>query len=166
MTKYLYLFKVSIEKTIKELSRYKFNTISDIIIFYVLFMAMFLGLKSFGTNFGISPISMGETLEGFIVGYFLWTIMLMAYSGVAYGIIHDANRGTLEQLNMSGIKLSTIVTVRSLSELLINFIISIVLLFIIMLTTNNKLEIKIFSILLPISIGIFSILGIGLILED
>ncbi|MCQ4922695.1 ABC transporter permease [Tissierella carlieri] len=163
MTKYFYLFKVSMEKTLKELSRYKFNTISDIIIFYVLFMAMFLGVKSFGINFGISPIDMGSSLEGFIVGYFLWTIMLMAYSGAAYGIIHDANRGTLEQLNMSGIKLSTIVTARSLSDLLVNLIISIVLLFIIMVTTNYQLEIKIFSILFPIFIGIFSILGIGLI---
>ncbi len=126
-------------------------------------MAMFLGIKSFGISFGISPVDMGSNLEGFVVGYFLWTIMLMAYTGAAYGIIHDANRGTLEQLNMSGIKLSTIVTVRSLSDLLINFIISIVLLFIIMITTNYKLEIKIFSILLPIFIGIFSILGIGLI---
>ncbi|WP_313756026.1 ABC transporter permease [Tissierella sp.] len=163
MTKYFYLFKVSIEKNFKELSRYKFNTISDIIIFYVLFMAMFLGIKSFGISFGISPMDMGSNLEGFVVGYFLWTIMLMAYTGAAYGVMHDANRGTLEQLNMSGIKLSTIVTIRSLSDLLINFIISIVLLFIIMLTTNYKLEIKIFSILLPIFIGIFSILGIGLI---
>jgi len=126
-------------------------------------MAMFLGIKSFGISFGISPMDMGSNLEGFVVGYFLWTIMLMAYTGAAYGVMHDANRGTLEQLNMSGIKLSTIVTIRSLSDLLINFIISIVLLFIIMLTTNYKLEIKIFSILLPIFIGIFSILGIGLI---
>ena len=124
---------------------------------------MFLGIKSFGIDFGISPINMGSNLEGFIVGYFLWTIMMMTYSSVAYGLINDANRGTLEQLNMSGIKLSTIVTVRSLSDLLINLIVSVVLLFFIIATTNYKFEIKIFSILLPIFIGIFSILGIGLI---
>ncbi len=163
MAKYCYLFKVSIEKTLKELSRYKFNTISDILVLYVLFMAMFLGVKGFGTSFGISPIDMGSNLEGFIVGYFLWTIMMMAYSDVAYGLMNDANRGTLEQLNMSGIKLSTIVTVRSLSDMLINLLISTILLFIIMVTTNYKLEIKIFSILLPVFIGIFSVLGIGLI---
>lgn len=151
------------ERTIKELSRYKFDTISDVLILYVLFMAMFLGIKSFGISFGISPINMGSNLEGFIVGYFLWTIMMMTYSDIAYGLINDANRGTLEQLNMSGIKLSTIVTVRSLSNLLINLTVSIVLLFIIIVTTNYQFEIKIFSILLPVFIGIFSILGIGLI---
>ncbi len=151
------------ERTIKELIRYKFNTISNILILFVLFMAMFLGLESFGISFGISPIDMGNTMEGFIIGYFLWTIMMMIYSGISYGIINDASRGTLEQLNMSGINLSTIVTVRSLTDLLIDIIVSIVLLFIIMFTTNYYLEIKILSILPPILIGVFSILGIGLI---
>ena len=155
--------KVSIERTIKELIRYKFNTISNIIILYVLFMVMFLGVKSYGISFGASPIDMGETLESFIVGYFLWTIMFMAYSNVAHGLMNDANRGTLEQLNMSGIKLSTIVTARSLSTLLVNFIVSSALLFIIILTTGYQFEIKIFTVLLSIFLGIFSILGIGLI---
>lgn len=163
MTKYYYLCKVSFERTIKEISRYRFNAISDVLYLYILFMAMFLGIKSFGISFGISPIDMGSNLEGFIVGYFIWNIIVTSYSGVAYGLTNDADRGTLEQLNMSGIKLSTIVTVRSFSHLMINLVISSVLLFVIIVTTKYHFEIKIFTILLPIFIGIFSILGIGLI---
>lgn len=163
MKKYYYLFKVSIEKTFKEILRYKFNTISNILLLYVVFMAMFLGVKSFGLDMGVSPIEMGDTLEGFVIGYFLWSIMMMSYEGVAYGIIDDASRGTLEQLNMSGIKLSTIVTIRSISGLLTDLIISYVLLFIIMITTKHRLQINLVSIVLPIFLGIFSILGIGLI---
>ena len=163
MIKYYYLFKVSMERTVKELIRYKFNSISNIVIFYVLFMAMFMGVKSFGINFGISPIDMGDTLESFVVGYFLWTIMMMAYSNISYGIMNDANRGTLEQLNMSGIKLSTIVTARSITTLLTNSIVSIILLLIIILTTQYHFKIKILTVFLSIFIGIFSIMGIGLI---
>ncbi len=163
MAKYYYLCKVSMEKALKELTRYKFNTISDVIFLYVVFMAMFLGIKSFGKSFGVSPIDMGDSLEGFIAGFFLWTIMMMTYSGVAYGLTNDANRGTLEQLNMSGIRLSTIVTARSLSDLFINIIVSVVLLFIIMATTGYKLEIRMLPILFPVIVGMFSILGIGLI---
>lgn len=163
MKKYCYLFKVSIEKTFKELLRYKFNSISNILLLYVVFMAMFLGVKSFGLDMGISPIDMGDTLEGFVIGYFLWSIMMMSYEGIAYGIINDASRGTLEQLNMSGIKLSTIVILRSISELLTDLIISFILLFIIMITTKYRLQISLISIILPIFLGVFSILGIGLI---
>ncbi|MBC8587813.1 hypothetical protein [Paratissierella segnis] len=163
MKKYYYLIKVSFERTFKELIRYKFNTISNIIFLYALFMAMFLGLKSFGIDFGVSPLDMGSTLEGFIIGYFLWAIMMMTYSGIAYGITNDAGRGTLEQLNMSGISLYIIVTIRGLSDLVVDIMVSIVLLFIIMFTTGHYLEIRILSILPPILIGIVSILGIGLI---
>ena len=64
MTKYYYLCKVSIERTIKELSRYRFNTISEVLYLYALFLAMFLGIKSFGIDLGISPMDMGSNLEG------------------------------------------------------------------------------------------------------
>jgi len=163
LKKYYYLFKVSLERTVKELYRYKFNTISNFLIFYVLFMFMFLGVRQFGISLGVSPIDMGNNLEGFIVGYFLWTIIMLAYSNIAYSIINDANRGTLEQLNMSNISLSQIVIVRSFSNLLLNIVFSIVLLFFIMRKTGYWLEIDLISILIPIFLGIFSILGIGLI---
>ncbi|MBW4829351.1 MAG: hypothetical protein KZY61_10395 [Clostridiaceae bacterium] len=163
MKKFYYLFKVSVEKIFKELKRYKFNTISDLILFYVLFMAMFLGIQGFGTSLGVSSADMGDSLEGFIIGYFLWTVMIMSFVDIAYNVIDDANKGTLEQLNMSNINLSQILVVRSMANLLVNVLLSIVLLFIIMYTTNKWIELKILSIVIPIFIGIFSILGIGLI---
>ncbi|SHH88726.1 ABC transporter permease [Sporanaerobacter acetigenes] len=162
MKKIHYLFKVSLEKNVKELYRYKFNTISNFLILYILFMVMFSGLKSFGMSLGVSPLDMGENLEGFIVGYFLWTIIMVAYSDIAFSIIDDASKGTLEQLNMSNINLSQILIVRSISNLLIETIFSIFLLLIIMKTTGHWLEINVLSILIPIFIGVFSILGIGL----
>lgn len=151
------------EKSIIELIRYKFNTISDILSLYALFISMFLGIKIFGTSMNVASLSLGNTLEGFVVGYFMWTIMMMAYSDTSYSIINDASRGTLEQLSMSNLGLHNILIVRSICNLFANLLISIVLLFIIMYTTGYWIHIKIVSILIPIFIGIFSILGIGLI---
>lgn len=163
MKKFYYLFKVSLEKTFKELKRYKFNTISNVLFFYVLFMGMFLGMQGFGASLGVSSADMADSLEGFIIGYFLWTIIIMSFADIAYNVIDDANKGVLEQLNMSNINLSQILVVRSMANLLVNLLISIGLLFIIMYTTNNWIELKIFSTIIPICIGIFSIFGIGLI---
>jgi len=163
LKKFYYLFKVSLERTVKELYRYKFNTVSNFLIFYVLFMFMFLGVKNFGISMGVSPIDMGDNLEGFIIGYFLWTIIMLAYSNIAYSIINDASRGTLEQLNMSGISLSQIVIVRSFANLLLDILFSIILLLFIMKQTGYWLKMDIISILIPAFLGIFSILGIGLI---
>lgn len=162
MKKFYYFLKVSMERTIKEMIRYKFNTVSDILSFYALFIAMFLGLRGFGAGMGVSSIKLGNTLEGFVAGYFLWTIMVMAYSDISYSVINDASRGTLEQLNMSSIALPHILVMRSISNLMINIIISIIILFSIMATTNYWVNINIIPIILFIFIGIFSILGISL----
>jgi ABC-2 type transport system permease protein len=163
MKKVFYLFKVSIERSIKELVRYKFNTVSDIISFYVLFISMFFGMKLFGISMNVSSVALGETLEGFVVGYFLWTVMVMAYSDTANNVISDASRGTLEQISMSNLGLYNILIVRSITNLIVNLLVCFIVLFSIMVTTNYWLDIKIGQLLILILIGIFSILGIALI---
>lgn len=163
MKKVFYLFKVSIDKSVKELVRYKFNTISDIMSFYALFIAMFFGMKSFGASMNVTPVALGETLEGFVAGYFLWTVMVMAYSDTANSVITDASRGTLEQISMSNLGLRNILIVRSITNLIVNLLVCFIVLFSIMATTNYWLNIKVFQLLIIILIGIFSILGIALI---
>lgn len=152
------------DKAVKDLTRYKFDTFSEILSFYVLFIAMFLGVKIFGHSMNVSSVKLGNTLEGFVAGYFLWTIMVMAYSDVSYGIVDDATRGTLEQLNMSNLGLHNILIARSISNILIYLLMSFIVLFSIMATTGYWLHLKIFSAIIFIFIGIFSILGISLIL--
>lgn len=163
MKKLFYLFKVSFEKVIKELLRYKFDTISDILSLYVLFMAMFLGMKLFGMSMDVSPVKLGNTLEGFVAGYFLWTIMLMAYSDTANNVISDASRGTLEQISMSNLGLSSVLLVRSICNLIVNLLTCFAVLFFIMLTTGYWLNINIVPLLILIFLGVFSIFGISLI---
>ncbi|WP_027631913.1 ABC transporter permease [Clostridium hydrogeniformans] len=162
MSKVFYLFKVSIEKSIKELLRYKFNTISEIMSLYALFIAMFFGMKLFGTSMNVSPVRLGETLEGFVAGYFLWTVMLVAYSETASSVISDANRGTLEQISMSGLGLHNILIVRSITNLIVNLLVCFIVLFTIMATTGYWINLKILQLLVLILLGIFSILGIAL----
>lgn len=163
MKKLFYLFKVSTEKSIKELIRYKFNTISDIATFYFLFIAMFYGMKSFGNGMNASSITLGETLEGLIVGYFLWTIMVMVYSDTAYSVVSDANTGTLEQISMSNLGLANVLIVRSIANLIINLVVCFIVLFAVMSTTGYWLNVDVLPLLVLIILGIFSILGISLI---
>ncbi len=163
MKKIFYLFKVSIDKSFKELTRYKFNTISDIVGFYFLFIAMFYGMKSVGTHMNAAPVILGETLEGLIVGYFLWTIMVMVYGDTAHSVINDANTGTLEQISMSSLGLDTVLIVRSIANLIINLLVCFIVLFAVMSTTGYWLNINLIALLVLILPGIFSILGIALI---
>lgn len=164
MQKIFYFFKVSFEKSLKDITRYKFNTIMEFSTFYMIFMAMFLGLNFFGQNMDASPLKLGSTLESLIVGYFIWMIMLVAYSSVAYGISSDATKGTLEQICMSGLGLHSVVIVRSIANLFINIVFCFLLLIFIMITTGYWISINVISLTVIIVIGIFSIFGISLIL--
>ncbi len=164
MKKLFYLFKVSIEKSIKELIRYKFDTISDIVSFYFLFIAMFYGTKSVGISMKATPSILGETLEGLIVGYFLWTVMVMVYSDTAHSIVSDASTGTLEQVSMSSLGLDSVMIVRSIANLIINLLVCFIVLFAVMLTTGYWLNVDVLPLLVLIILGIFSILGIALII--
>ena len=163
MRRIFYFFKVSFDKSIKDITRYKFNTLMQFGTFYFLFMAMFLGLNFFGQNMDVSPIKLGDTLESFVIGYFMWTVMLIAYSSVAYSISNDASKGTLEQICMSSLGLHSVVIVRSIAELIINLIFCFVILFSIMVTTGYWLNIDVFPLALIIILGIFSIFGLSLI---
>lgn len=164
MKKVFYFFKVSFEKSLKDITRYKFNTIMEFLTFYIIFMAMFLGLNFFGQNMEASPLKLGGTLENLIVGYFIWMIMLVAYSSVAYSISSDSTKGTLEQICMSSLGLHSVVVVRSIANLFINIVFCFVLLLFIMMTTGYWLNINVISLTVIIIIGIFSIFGISLML--
>lgn len=164
MKQLYYIFKVSLDKAFKETIRYRFNFISQIATFYILFMAMFYGLKSFGAYMRVPSIYLNDTLEGFVAGYFVWTIIVLAYSDIAYSIIRDAMRGTLEQLSMPPIGLHNILLIRGICNLLINLILSSIVLVLAMLSTGYYLKFNILMLIILIFGGILSLFGIGLIL--
>lgn len=163
MKKIFYFFKVSFVKSVKDLIRYKFNTLINIATFYFLFMAMLLGLKVLGNSLSTSPIKIGNSIDTFIVGYFLWTVMYMAYVNIAYAIINDASKGTLEQVAMSNLGLHSVVIVRAISDTIINFLICFAVLFLAMYTSGRWIDIKVLQVVVILFIGMFSMFGVGFI---
>lgn len=158
-----YLIRATFGKEFKELIRYKFNTITSIFTLYLLFMVMFLGVEFFGRSMEVTTALLDESLENFVVGYFLWTIMYMAYQDTAYSITNDSSTGTLEQISMSNLGLESVLITRSIANILINMAICFIVLLAIMNSTGYYLKGNLIAIVPPICIGIFSIMGIGLI---
>lgn len=40
----------------------------------------------------------GESLEGLVVGFLVWTFAIAAYSDLSWELMREAQQGTLEQL--------------------------------------------------------------------
>lgn len=153
------LFKAIFIKEWISLKRYPFNTISAIVTVYLVFLLFFLGYKFIGGN----QATFTRTTEGFIVGFFIWTYSIAAYSTLSWGIIQEARTGTLEQLYMTPLGFETV----SIYTVISNFIWSLVwvlpILALMMVTTGRFLHFNLITLVPLLILTIASGYGIGFI---
>lgn len=143
-----------------EFKRYYFNTISGIATFLIFFYFMFFGVKTIGGP----SVSSGDTLEGMIVGYFMWTMFIFSFQGVAWGIIDEAQRGTLEQVFMSPIAFEYQMLFRMISDFVFNVLFSVPLMYFAAFTTKKHLNFDFPTLVYLLIVGTVSALGVGMVL--
>lgn len=155
------LFKAVFIKSLKIALRYPLNILSSIITLYLIFLAIFFGSKFI---IGNQPIIFNNTIEGLIVGFFVWTFALSGYSTLAWGLMEESETGTLEQLYMSPFGFGSISLFIVISDFLINLIWNIPWLFLMMITTGKFLQIDLLTITPLLILSLASIYGIGFIM--
>lgn len=143
-----------------EFKRYYFNTISGVATLLIFFYFMFFGIKAIGG----ANISSGDTLEGMIVGYFMWTMFIFSFQGVAWGIIEEAQRGTLEQVFMSPIAFEYQMLFRMVSDFIFNVWLAVPLMYFVAFTTKRQLSFDLPTLLYLLIVGTISALGVGMVL--
>ncbi|WP_436927304.1 ABC transporter permease [Halosimplex amylolyticum] len=77
------------------LYRYPVNTLSGLAMTFLFFGMIFFGGQA------LSSRALTDSLGGIIVGYFLWSMAMTAFSGLAWSVTRESQWGTLEQLYMS-----------------------------------------------------------------
>ncbi len=136
--------------------RYMFNTMSSMVTLYIVFMLLFFGVRAVG---GAAVTT--ATLEGMVVGYALWMLSIMGYSDLAWGLIQEAQMGTLEKLYLSPLGFRWICGFRQLTGLIITLVMVTVLVGIIMLTTGVYLRLDLVSVLPLLLLGVLPAYGFG-----
>ncbi len=155
------LFKAIFIKRLKIVLRYPLNLFSAIITIYLVFLAIFLGSKYI---IGNQPTTFANTVEGLIVGFFIWTYAIGGYSTLSWGLMEEAETGTLEQLYMSPFGFGSISLFIVISDLIINVIWTVPFLFIMMITTGKFLHIDLLTIIPLLILSLASVYGIGFIM--
>ncbi|WP_433746562.1 ABC transporter permease [Falsibacillus pallidus] len=154
--KSLYLLQANFRREAILLKRYLPNTISMIITFYCIFLAMFFGIKIVG-----DPGSVDTNVQYVIVNYIFWYIAMMAMQDIGWVISNEASLGTLEQLYMSPMGAWRILFARIVSSTVLQLVIISLLLYISMATTNTWLNIDIISIAPILILTLLSMYGIS-----
>jgi ABC-2 type transport system permease protein len=148
-----------VARSVTELKRYVFNTISGLLTMYVLFLILFLGARSLGP----STIG-GPGLEGLVVGYLVWMMSITAYQDLAHNIANEAEIGTLEQLYLTPTGFAWLGGAYMIGQLLINLLFTAILLLAMMLTTGRWLHLDLVSLIPLTGITISASYGLGFLL--
>lgn len=147
------------KKTFIEFKRYFFNSAFSLLTTFIIFYLIFFGVKVVS---GSAP-NFGETIDGITVSYFMWIMFLASFQGVAYEIIEEAQRGTLEQLFMSPISFEFQMVFRMFGDFCFNIITFMPLMYFAAFTTGRTLGFDLITLLYLIILGSFCALSVGLI---
>ena len=134
-------------KTLMELRRYPFNTVSFMLTMYIGFLILFFGAQSLGGD----ASWVGEGLEALVVGYLVWMFSLNAYQDLAWTLHNEAQIGTLEQLYLAPAGFTLICFGMMAARFLYNLILSGLLLAAMMLTSGYRLHLDLVS-LIPLAL--------------
>lgn len=110
----LNLLKATLNKDLKYLIRYKFNTIFSILMFSFMFIAASKGYKTYGKDVN------SESIENLLGGYLVWLLMVTNLSSIVNNLVNETNLGTLEQLYISSKSFHLTIIIKGLSSLLIS----------------------------------------------
>lgn len=154
-------FLANFWKNLIEFKRYYFDSITSIMTILLFFYLIFFGVKAVGGN---AP-QFGETIDGIIVGYFMWLAFIFSFQGVSWGIIEEAQRGTLEQVFMSPIPFEFQMLSRIISNFIFNVLLATMpLMYFAAFTTGRSLSFDPITLVYLLLVGVISATGVGMII--
>jgi ABC-2 type transport system permease protein len=155
--RYLYLLRAMMKKNFLIIWRYPFNLTAGIISIMMIFLVIFYGAKFIG---GSNP-NFGNTLEGIVMGFMLWTFIIFAFSDLTWDFINEAQQGTLEQLYMSPLGFGWVSFSYILSFLVINLTLTVGLFMLMMAVTGKWLHLDFLSLIPLMLLTVWGVYGFG-----
>jgi ABC-2 type transport system permease protein len=136
--------------------RYPANAIGGIVI-----SLFFFGLLFYGGQM-VAGQALTDSLEGIIVGYFLWTLSVGAYSAISNDIASEVQWGTLERHLMTPFGFAPVVLLKGVAKVVRTFITSSIILAAMLLVSGSTLELNVVTVVPVATLAIVSVLGLGL----
>lgn len=165
---WLNVLRANVGKVLIEMRRYLPNTISLVVTFYAIFLAMFFGVTVIG-----DPSAADTNIRFLLVGNAMWFLLLVGINSIGWEITTEATRGTLEQLHMSPVSPRWILLARLVGNIAVHLLIVGLMLVASMATARTWLSIDlplILALLLPMMLGVtglaFAVAGLAIIYKQ
>jgi ABC-2 type transport system permease protein len=135
--------------------RYPANAIGGIVIALFFFGVLFYGGRL------LAGQALAESLEGIIVGYFLWTLSVGAYSAVSNDIGSEVQWGTLERHITTPFGFAPVALLKGVAKVVRTFLTSAVVLAVMLVITGTQLSLAPVTVVVVAGLAITSVLGLG-----
>lgn len=156
--------KTEIKLGFVKMVRYPVQTITSLLILYILFLGVFYGSRLIaGIGVERSPQLSRSATEA-IAGYLLWFLSLFAIDSMSQNIAEEAQTGTLEQFYLSRWNFSVMLFLRFVAAFLSSLAILTPLLVLMILSTGALFAIQLGKILPIILLTAIGLCGMGYML--
>lgn len=135
--------------------RYPANAIGGIVV-----AIFFFGVLFYGGQLLVGR-ALTESLEGIIVGYFLWTLSVGAYSSVSNDIGSEVQWGTLERHITTPFGFAPVALLKGVAKIVRTFLTSTIVLVVMLVLTGTTLRIEPLTVVSIAGLAITSVLGLG-----
>ncbi len=141
------------------MKRYIVNSVSSLVSVYMIFILIFAGLQSVSGY--VKAGALDGSLEGTIIGFFVWTFTIYAFSNLAWNLISEAQTGTLEQLYLAPCGFKWVGACTIISDFVFSFVPIMLLLIAMMATTGRWLRVDLVSLIPLLLITLLGAYGVG-----
>jgi ABC-2 type transport system permease protein len=159
----LTLLRAVVYKRFLLLVRYPMNTVSQIVGTYLFFAVIFFGGQAVVSRLASAGTALAATFNGLIVGWFLLTMSMTAYFGLAMNITRESQWGTLEQLYMSPYGFGSVMAAKVVANVLESLLWGASILLLMLLTTGRTLSVNLLTIVVVSVLAVLSVVGIGFV---
>ena len=141
------------------MKRYIVNSVSSLVSIYMIFILIFAGLQSVSGY--VKTGALDGSFEGTIVGFFVWTFTIYAFSNLSWNLINEAQTGTLEQLYLALCGFKWVGAATLMSDFVFSFIPIMLLLMAMMATTGRWLKVDLVTLIPLLFITLLGAYGVG-----
>ena len=120
----------------------------------------FFGVLFYGGRL-LTGRALTDSIEGIIVGYFLWTLSVGAYSSVSNDLGSEVQWGTLERHITTPFGFAPVALLKGVAKIVRTFLTSAVILAAMLLLTGTQLSLSPFTVVVIAGLSITSVLGLG-----
>ncbi|MFB6156676.1 MAG: ABC transporter permease [Haloferacaceae archaeon] len=120
----------------------------------------FFGLLFYGGRM-VAGRALTDSIEGIVVGYFLWTLAVGAYTSIANDVRSEAQWGTLERHVTTPFGFAPVALLKGVAKVVRTFVTSGVILAAMLVMTRTDLALDLLTVVTVAGLAITSALGLG-----